>query len=86
MTPAYLDPRTGALEAAAGERSPRALLEAFESWLELEPASSADPPLFIWAIGKDGDSPPIRDARRRYSIAPAGASTATACGGATACP
>ena len=32
-------------------------------WLELERASTGDPPLFIWATGKDDDSSPIRDAR-----------------------
>jgi ATP-dependent helicase/nuclease subunit A len=32
-------------------------------WLELEPASTGDPPTFIWATGKDDDSSPIRDAR-----------------------
>ena len=32
-------------------------------WLELEAASPEDPPLYIWAIGRDDDSAPIRDAR-----------------------
>jgi ATP-dependent helicase/nuclease subunit A len=41
-------------------------------WLELAPASSADPPLLLWAIGKDGDSPPIRDARLAAQAVAAG--------------
>jgi ATP-dependent helicase/nuclease subunit A len=41
-------------------------------WLELEPASSADSPLFLWAVGKEGDSSPIRDARLAAQAVAAG--------------
>ena len=41
-------------------------------WLELESAPSHDLPLFIWAIDKDRDSSPIRDARLAAQAVAAG--------------